>query len=119
MDTKTKVNVKPESIISVLERLESGRFTDEVTTEFAHAVQKVGQRGIKAKGKIVITLDIECVNRDPESLFSDGQIAITPDVKVTLPKKVRASKSVFVTSDAEPVVTFNNPDNASLLEGGD
>jgi hypothetical protein len=107
---ETQLPIRPEKLGTLLDQLAGGTFGQEVETEIAHAMQKVGQRGVKAKGKVVITLDLECVLREDGNLFSEGQVNITPDVKTTLPRKARASKAYFVTKEDNPRITRDDPE---------
>lgn len=95
-------------VISILATLSRGNFIVEAGRKCWELTEAIVD--VRAKGKLVITLDIE-----PGGFAKDGrvnQFVIRPEVKITKPEHPQGKSIFFVTPDNK--LTRNDPDQEEL-----
>ena len=96
------------NIIDILASLGRGHFIVDAGRKCWELTEAIVD--VRAKGKLVITLDIE-----PGGFAKDGrvnQFVIRPEVKITKPEHPQGKSIFFVTPDNK--LTRNDPDQEEL-----
>lgn len=105
---KGRAPVRPEDFDSLAAKFGLG---PKLTAKMKECAGKVARAGIKAKGKVVLTLNIECTEKDDQKLFGGTMVSIKPAIAIATPAEAHGNKSVFVAGvGGDTIISFDDPE---------